>query len=192
MIKAVITDFDGTLVDTFEANLAAYQKVLGDLGIVLTREKYRECFGFRFDAFMAVLGVDDEQTRERIKDAKMALYPSYFEKLIPNRTLIGFLEMLKASGVKIAIASTARKENLMNVLSYLGLTDLFDLILAGVNVSNGKPDPEIYNLTMERLGVSPEDVLIFEDSDVGLQAADASGAKYIRVTEDFFKYEIRG
>ena len=42
MIKAVITDFDGTLVDTFEANLAAYQKVLGDLGIVLTREKYRE------------------------------------------------------------------------------------------------------------------------------------------------------
>ena len=192
MIKAVITDFDGTLVDTFEANLASYQKVLGDLGIDLSREKYRECFGLRFDAFMAALGINDEQTREKIKDAKTALYPSFFKKLIPNKALINFLESLKNSGVKIAIASTARKENLMNVLSYLGLADSFDLILAGVNVSKGKPDPEIYNLTMERLGVSPEDVLIFEDSDVGLQAAEASGAKYIRVTEDFFKYEIRG
>ena len=192
MIKAVITDFDGTLVDTFEANFATYQKVLGNFGVELSREKYRECFGLRFDAFMAVLGIDDEQTREKIKDAKTALYPSFFEKLIPNKALINFLESLKNSGVKIAIASTARKENLMNVLSYLSLSDSFDLILAGVNVSKGKPDPEIYNLTMERLGVSPEDVLIFEDSDVGLQAADASGAKYIRVTEDFFKYEIRG
>lgn len=192
MIKAIITDFDGTLVDTFEANLAAYRKVLGDFGVDLSREKYRKCFGLRFDAFMAALGINDEQTREKIKDAKTALYPSFFEKLIPNKALINFLESLKNSGVKIAIASTARKENLMNVLSYLGLADSFDLILAGVNVSKGKPDPEIYNLTMERLGVSPEDVLIFEDSDVGLQAAEASGAKYIRVTEDFFKYEIRG
>lgn len=187
MIKAVITDFDGTLVDTFEANLAAYQKVLGDLGIVLTREKYRECFGLRFDAFMAVLGIGDDQMRDNIRDAKTALYPSFFEKLLLNKALINFLMMLRDSGVKIAIASTARKENLMNVLSYLGLSDSFDLILAGVNVSKGKPDPEIYNLTMARLGVCPEDVLIFEDSDIGLQAAEASGAKFIKITDAFFK-----
>ena len=75
----------------------------------------------------------------------------------------------------------------MNVLRYLGLEESFDLIMAGVNVSKGKPDPEIYTLTMSQLGVSPDDVLIFEDSQVGLQAAEARGAKYIKITEEFFK-----
>ena len=187
MIKAIITDFDGTLVDTFDANLATYQKVLGDYGIVLTREKYHECFGLRFDAFMTVVGVDDELMRDSIKEAKTAMYPSFFEKLLPNKVLIDFLMTVRASGVKIAIASTARKENLMNVLSYLGLDKSFDLIMAGVNVSKGKPDPEIYTLTMSQLGVSPDEVLIFEDSQVGLQAAEASGARYIKITEKFFK-----
>ena len=187
MIKAIITDFDGTLVDTFEANLATYQKVLGDLEVELSREKYRECFGLRFDAFMTAVGIDDDQMRNHIKEAKTALYPTSFEKLLPNKVLIDFLMTMRASGVKIAIASTARKENLMNVLRYLELEESFDLIMAGVNVSKGKPDPEIYTLTMSQLGVSPDDVLIFEDSQVGLQAAEASGAKYIKITEEFFK-----
>lgn len=187
MIKAIITDFDGTLVDTFEANLATYQKVLGDRGVALSREKYKECFGLRFDAFMDVLGVEGDQLRHRIKEAKTALYPTFFEKLAPNTVLINFLTTMKATGVKIAIASTARKENLMNVLGYLGLKDSFDLIIAGVNVSKGKPDPEIYTLTMSQLGVSPDEVLIFEDSQVGLQAAEASGAKYFKITKEFFK-----
>lgn len=187
MIKAIITDFDGTLVDTFEANLATYQKVLGDQGIVLSREKYKECFGLRFDAFMAAIGVDDERVRNLIKDAKTDLYPSFFDRLIPNSVLIDFLAVMRTSGVKVAIASTARKENLMNVLYSLGLEDAFDLIMAGVNVTKGKPDPEIYELTMSRLGVTPDQVLIFEDSEVGFQAAEASGAKYIKITEEFFK-----
>jgi HAD superfamily hydrolase (TIGR01509 family) len=75
----------------------------------------------------------------------------------------------------------------MNVLHYLGLEESFDFIMAGVNVSKGKPDPEIYTLTMSRLGVLPDEVLIFEDSQVGLQAAEASGSKYIKITEEFFK-----
>lgn len=192
MIKAIITDFDGTLVDTFEANLATYQKVLGNFGVELSREKYHECFGLRFDAFMTAVGIDDDQMRNHIKELKTALYPSFFEKLLPNKALIDFLLTLRTSGVKIAIASTARKENLMNVLHYLGLEESFDLIMAGVNVSKGKPDPEIYTLTMSRLGVSPDEVLIFEDSQVGLQAAEASGAKYIKITEEFFNNENRG
>ena len=52
MIKAVITDFDGTLVDTFKANLHAYQEAFDEVGLILTEEQYRECFGFRFEKFM--------------------------------------------------------------------------------------------------------------------------------------------
>ena len=90
-------------------------------------------------------------------------------------------------GGKTAIASTARKENLMNVVDYLGLAPMFDLIFAGVDVKQGKPSPEIYLKTMEALKVQPNEVLIFEDSPVGIEAARASGAYVLLVTQEDFR-----
>ena len=186
MIRALITDFDGTLVDTFEANLRAYQKSFCECGIKLTEEKYRDCFGLRFDAFMSRMAVFDEQKACRIKELKKEFYPQYFEYLVPNKPLIGLIDSFHRLGGKTAIASTARKENLMNAIHALDLKEYFDLIVAGVDVKRGKPDPEIYNKAMESLGVKPEETLIFEDSDIGVGAAIASGAKYIRVTPEWF------
>ncbi len=91
------------------------------------------------------------------------------------------------SGVKTAIASTAQRENLMNVLNYLLLADLFDEIIAGMGVKQGKPAPEIYLKAMDILKVSPEETLIFEDSEVGLQAAESSHANYMKISEVFFQ-----
>ena len=186
MIKAIITDFDGTLVDTFEANLRAYQKSFSECGIKLTEEKYRACFGLRFDAFMSRMAVFDEQKACRIKELKKEFYPQYFDYLVPNKTLIGLIDSFHRLGGKTAIASTARKENLMNAIHALYLKEYFDLIFAGVDVKRGKPDPEIYIKSMAALGVTPEETLIFEDSDIGIEAAIASGAKYIRVTPEWF------
>lgn len=186
MIRAIITDFDGTLVDTFEANLRAYQKSFSECGIKLTEEKYRDCFGLRFDAFMSRMSVFDEQKACRIKELKKEYYPHFFEYLVPNQPLIGLIDSFHRLGGKTAIASTARKENLMNAIHALDLKEYFDLIFAGVDVKRGKPDPEIYNKAMESLGVKPEETLIFEDSDIGIGAAIASGAKYIRVTPEWF------
>ena len=75
----------------------------------------------------------------------------------------------------------------MNVVNYLGLADKFDLIYAGVDVKQGKPSPEIYLKTMKALGVSPDETLIFEDSEVGIQAAKASGAEYMVVNSEHFE-----
>ena len=190
MIKAIITDFDGTLVDTFEANLRAYQKAFGDANMSLTAEKYRECFGFRFERFMMAMAVQDDKTANYIREAKKEYYPKYFEFLKPNHALIGLIESFHAMGGKTAIASTARKENLMNVVNYLNLADKFDLIFAGVDVKQGKPSPEIYLKAMEVLGVKPEEVLIFEDSPVGIEAARTSGAHVLIVTQDDFEEQI--
>lgn len=186
MIKAIITDFDGTLVDTFEANLRAYQQAFNACGMTLTAEQYRACFGLRFDAFMSRMSVSDDQTACKIKELKKEYYPQFFEQLVPNHPLIELIDSFHQLGGKTAIASTARKENLMNAVNFLGIAQYFDLILAGIDVKKGKPEPEIYIKSMVALGVTPEETLIFEDSDIGIEAAIASGARYIRVTPEWF------
>ena len=187
MIRAIITDFDGTLVDTFDANFQAYKLAFENNSLSISRDQYKACFGLRFDAFMKQIGIENDDLMASIKKEKAQIYPQCFDSLVPNTTLITFIRKMKASGVKTAIASTAQKENLMKVLNHLHLADLFDEIIAGTGVKKGKPDPEIYLKTMDVLGVPPDETLIFEDTEVGLQAAEASGASYMRITQLFFE-----
>lgn len=71
-------------------------------------------------------------------------------------------------------------------MQYLHLTEIFDCIWAGEDVAHGKPNPEIYLKVMERMEVSAGQTLIFEDSRVGFEAAEASGAQYIRINQAFY------
>lgn len=185
-IRFIITDFDGTLVDTFEANYRAYCEAFEMSGLTLTREQYRDCFGLRFDNFMKTMGIESVEVRQQIKELKGELYPKYFEYLKVNRHLFEFIEGFHYAGGKTAIASTAREKNLRNALRYIGAENDFDLILAGESVKKGKPDPEIYLTALERLGGSPDEALIFEDSEVGFKAAEAAGIPFIKITKDFF------
>ncbi len=185
-VRLIISDFDGTLVDTFEANFRAYREAFGSVGHELSRERYRECFGYRFDRFMDAMGIDDPDTRQAIRLAKGDCYPRYFDHLRVNRDLLGFIRAFHRSGGMTAIASTARRRNLVNALSHIKAIDDFDLILAGEDVTCGKPDPEIYLSVIDRLGVAPADAIIFEDSEVGFKAAMAAGINHITINNDFF------
>lgn len=187
MINAIITDFDGTLVNTFRANLMAYQEAFRQVGMNLTEEEYQKCFGLRFDDFMNVIGVSDSEKANAIKEAKKETYPLYFSELKVNKILLDFIVQVHATGAKTAIASTARKENLYNAVAYLGIADHFDIVYAGNDVKHGKPSPEIYEKAMKALGVSPSETLIFEDSHVGFEAATACGAQYMPITSLWFK-----
>ena len=181
-IKLIITDFDGTLVNTFQANYHAYNEAFMKMGLTLSEEQYRKCYGLRFDGFMDVMGIREVETRKCIRAIKGECYPHFFGQLHVNQPLLDFIRMFRKSGGKTAVASTARGKNLNNALNFIGATDDFDLILAGEDVNEGKPSPEIYNTVMSRMGVSPNETLIFEDSSVGLQAASASGAHFIQIT----------
>lgn len=190
MIKAIITDFDGTLVDTFEANLRAYQDAFTRVGLKLTSEQYRAYFGYRFERFMLAVGISDEGIIAQIKELKKEFYPKYFNHLRLNHSLIDLIDTFHKLGGKTAIASTARKENLMNVVNHLGIAKHFDLIFTGADVKQGKPSPEIYTKTMDALGVIPEETLIFEDSQVGIEAATKSKATCFIVCQEQFNINL--
>jgi HAD superfamily hydrolase (TIGR01509 family) len=191
MIRAIVTDFDGTIVDTFEANYAAYCMAFKHCGLELLKEQYHACFGLRFDAFMDVMKINDADLRNKIKQEKARVYPMCFGHLKPNETLINFIQKAKLSGVKTAIASTAQRGNLMNVLKHLQLEHLFDIIIAGDAVKEGKPNPEIYLTSMSMLGVEPSETLVFEDTEVGLQAAEKSGANVMKISKDYYESNNR-
>lgn len=185
-VKLLITDFDGTLVDTFEANFLAYQKAFEECGIELSETQYRDCFGFRFDDFMAHMGIEDSEAKQRIRKMKGDFYPLFFDRLKINHSLLEMLRNFKLSDGLTAVASTARKRNLMNALDFIGATDAFSLILAGEDVKRGKPNPEIYNTVLTKMQMKPNEALVFEDSTVGIRAAQAAGISFIKVTSDYF------
>ena len=181
MIKYIITDFDGTLVNTKKANILAYKEAFMECGYVLNVARYEEAFGLRFDSMCNALGIpDDKAIRDKIKAVKAEKYKKYFSTIDINIKLVAFIKMMKSNGLKIAIASTASKENLYNVLNYFGLEDIWDVVITGEMVEHGKPDREVYVKAMNNLRcVHSNECLVFEDSQVGIQAAINAGIENV-------------
>lgn len=181
-IKLIISDFDGTLVDTQKANFHAYQEVLSSYhGIHITEEMYQHAFGMRLNEFMNYIGIHDSHIIEIIKRQKADVYPKYFEYITVNTNLFAFIESMKTNGIPIVLASTAQKINICNVLTHIGKMECFNLIISGTDISAPKPDPECFQLAMRHYNRQPTETLIFEDSAVGLVAAERSGANYIKI-----------
>lgn len=180
-IKAIITDFDGTLVNTFNANFYAYHEAFKQYGYELTRDQYKECYGLRYDAFCDKMDIKQDD-RKPIKELKKKIYPDFFDYLTINQNLLTFIRASHILyGIKTCIASTATKENLYNVLKYFEIEDAFDIIITGENVSKGKPDPEVYLKALNLLECDTDEVIVFEDSEVGCEAAENAGLNYIKV-----------
>ena len=180
-IKALISDFDGTLVDTFEANYQAYKETFKQYFIQLTRDFYRENFGLRIDDLCKKMNITDSELINKIKFLKSELYPLQFSYIRLNINLLNVFNYAKLQGIKIVLASTASKKNLYNVLKYFELENFFDIIICGEDVSKGKPDSEVYNIALKKLGITSDEALIFEDSEVGIQSAKNANIKYIKI-----------
>ena len=112
--ELIISDFDGTLVDTQEANFQAYKKVLSHFNIFLTEDMYHRLFGMRLKEFMQYIGINDANMIEQIKEMKARIYPNYFNLIRTNNQLLEFIALMKRNGVKTALASTAQKQNIYN------------------------------------------------------------------------------
>ena len=181
-IKLLILDFDGTLASTIDAHTCSYILALKEAGIALPEEEYRsKYFGVRCSEFLRALGIADEEERDRIRRRKIEIYPTLLDSVKLNEPLWNFAQDFRAKGGKVWIVSTGQIDNITNAMRHLGIEGMVDGILTSNDVVEPKPSPEAFLKAMAIEGVTPAETLIFEDSPVGLAAAQASGAAYFKV-----------
>lgn len=181
--RLILLDFDGTLVDTRQANYRAYRDVLNEIRHRLDEDKYfNEFFGLRCGEFMRRLGLSDSYEIDRLRRRKIAIYPEHFHTVVLNEWLWNFAQAFRAQGGLVWIVSTGQTDNIRNVMKFLGMEDKVDGILTGADVKDSKPSPECFIKAMNAAGAKPEETLIFEDSVHGLEAARKSGAQYVKVS----------
>lgn len=182
-IKLILLDFDGTLADTRMANGRAYIHALGEVGISLSIEQYVDkYFGMRCREFLRDVGIEDDNEARQLRQRKVEIYPTYFDSVKLNTPLWEWCKMMRSMGSQVWIVSTGHIDNIRNVMQYLMLSEDIDGIISGDDVTNPKPHPECFLHAMEIVGATPRETIIFEDSTMGLEAAKASGAAYVKVT----------
>lgn len=181
-IRLILLDFDGTLVDTRRANARAYVETLREVGYAMTEEEYAaRHFGVRCPEFLRSIGIDDPAEIDRLRRRKIELYPRYFDLVALNRPLWEFCQQFRKQGGRVWIVSTGSRENIEHVMHHLGIRDGVDGILSGPEIARSKPHPDCFLEAMRREGVTPRETLIFEDSEIGIEAARRSGASYFVV-----------
>ena len=183
MVKLVCCDMDGTLVDTDMAVFLAYKKALEDYNISFSYDYYiKECKGKSYKQFLPVLlsSIDDI---EKVHDIKKACYKDFVKNTAVNYALVDTLKMYKSQGIHIVLVTTATAKNCKDVLLSHNLETLFDHLITQEDVQRPKPHPEGYLKAMNKFNVRPEETIIFEDSDIGLEAALKSGASVFAVKQ---------
>ncbi len=178
--KLILCDLDGTLFDTLEVNYYSYKESLNifnyDIGYDFFLE---ECYGKYYKNFLSKLGVNEEEI-EKIHKIKKELYGKYLGSAKINENLFDMLKIMK-DFYHIALVTTASQKNSEEILRYFKKRDLFELIISAEDVKNKKPDPEGFIKAMDYFNVIPENTIIFEDSNVGIEAAVKSGANVLKV-----------
>jgi HAD superfamily hydrolase (TIGR01509 family) len=182
-IEALIFDVDGTLAETEEVHRRAFNAAFDHHGLdfVWEPDRYRELLKVtggkrRIERFFREEGLpDDSELASRLHADKNRTFARLLASGVEPRPGVRDLILLaKAAGLKLGIATTTSRENLLAVLAALALP-AFDVVVSGGDVAALKPDPEAYTLALERLGVAPSGALAFEDSANGLAAALAAG-----------------
>ena len=184
-IKLCVFDVDGVLVNSRLLHYPATMLALKDYGYLYTREE-DENFGTiptrQKLNLLAEQGKINKDSIDFIWDLKDEYACELFEKnIVVNNEIRPLFNNLKENNLKIALASNARYSFLDKVVSKLKVEEYVDLILSAQSVTP-KPDPEIYLSAMKYFNVLPENTLIFEDSEVGKQAAYASKAYVYEVS----------
>lgn len=178
--KLAMFDLDGTLYDTRDVNYYSYKAALENFGIDLDYDYFsRFCNGKHYKTFLPEI-MKNTEYMEEVHNLKKKFYAEYLDRARENTHLFQIIQCIK-NDYYIALVTTASRKNSEEILEYHNRLNEFDLIISQEDVKNKKPDPEGFLKAMAFFNIRKEDSLIYEDSDVGIEAAISSGATVFTV-----------
>lgn len=179
---AYLFDCDGTIADSMPLHLIAWREALAQWGCPFEEELFYEWGGMPVKEIIAALNQMHELKMpvEEVSRSKEAFYYQAFPHL---QAVPEVLEHIQAShgSIPFAVVSGSTRESVTRSLEKLGLLDRFDTLVCAGDYERGKPHPEAFLMAAERLGVRPQTCLVFEDTDLGIQAATAAGMASVKV-----------
>jgi beta-phosphoglucomutase len=188
MIKGVIFDLDGVLVSTDEYHYRSWVRLCGEEGFTFFDREFNHQFrgvGRMQCVHILLTAAGEKYTPERQKEVaerKNRYFAESLETVTPECLLPGSLEMLgalRSRGVKIAVASNSR--NAKPIIERVLIGHLLDVIVDGYDLTNSKPDPEVFLLAARRLALPPAQCLVVEDAVAGIVAANRAGMRSLGV-----------
>ncbi|MHA1506828.1 MAG: HAD family hydrolase [Candidatus Asgardarchaeia archaeon] len=186
MIKGVILDFDGTIVDTVDAIAEAVVKSAEKLGVKLKKEEVKPHIGMGGDHLLRKFFGDDLELIEKMKKLWAKSSEKYMDlksvRLFPNAKK--FLTELRRRGYKIGIGSSSLKRHIEKILGHFKLEELVDCYVSGEEIERGKPEPDIFIKVTEILGLKPEECIVVGDTEYDIIAGKKMGSRTVLVIHD--------
>ena len=189
MIKGVVFDVDGVLIDTEPYHFSAWRQVLEEYGIRLTPEGYKELSGNPAEYIDRIL-IDRYNLRvpygTLARRKRKVVYDLLRKQpLKPKPGVPDVLLNLKNAGLLIGVASATSREQLIMKLKKISILDYLDVIVSEDEVSRSKPNPDIYLRAFTLLGIRPQEAVVVEDTPTGARAGKASGAFVIAIPNQY-------
>ncbi|QNI71221.1 HAD family phosphatase [Cyanobium sp. NS01] len=188
MIKAILFDMDGVLIDAKDWHYEALNRALEHFGYTISRESHLSTFdGLPTRDKLRMLS-SSRGLPEGLHDFLNALKQAYTLEISYQRCKPVFnhqyaLTRLRRDGYKLAVCSNSVRQSIEAMMRLSALSANLDLIVSNQDVEKGKPDPEMYLKAMKSLNVEPHECLILEDNEHGIQAAVTSGGHLLRIGE---------
>ena len=177
MIKACIFDLDGVIVDTAKYHFLAWRRLANTLGFDFTEQENEQLKGVsRMGSLDLILQwgglVLEEAQKLELADMKNEWYQEYLEDMSPSDILEGvlpFLEDLERRGIRRGLGSASK--NAMTVVERIGLVGYFEVIIDGYKATKSKPDPQVFSMGADAMGLLHQECIVFEDAESGVEAA---------------------
>jgi HAD superfamily hydrolase (TIGR01509 family) len=187
--EAYLFDCDGTIADSMPLHYVAWKKVLGEWNCDFSEQLFYAWGGMPIATIISTLNQErglsmPVETVERRKESL------YYELLPQLKAVPEVLEVIETEHgrVPFAVVSGSTLDSVTRSLTTLKLMDRFNAFVCAGDYKKGKPDPEAFLLAAEKLGVGPRDCLVFEDTDMGIQAATAAGMASVRIPQPWQRY----
>jgi len=181
-----IFDWDGVVIDSSSHHEESWERLAKEEDRILPADHFKKGFGMKNEKIIPGLlrWTSDVDEIRRLSLRKEALYREVVEErgIEPLPGVVDFLEMLHQAKIPCVVGSSTHRFNLEKILDVMGVTEYFPLIVSAEDVSHGKPDPEVFLVAAEKIGVEPKDCIVFEDAQVGIDAGIAGGMKVIALS----------